>query len=32
MEAILHDKIHIAEAVNVTVISLRDAPKDTWFP
>ena len=27
MEAILHDKIQIAKAVNVTVISLDDAPK-----
>lgn len=27
MQAILHDKIHIAKAVNVTVISLDDAPK-----
>ncbi len=27
MQAILRDKIHIAKAVNVTVISLEDAPK-----
>jgi glutathione-independent formaldehyde dehydrogenase len=27
MEAILHEKIQIAKAVNVTVISLDDAPK-----
>jgi glutathione-independent formaldehyde dehydrogenase len=27
MEAILHDKIQIAKAVNATVISLDDAPK-----
>ncbi len=27
MQAILHDKIRIAEAVNVTVIHLDDAPK-----
>jgi glutathione-independent formaldehyde dehydrogenase len=26
-QAILHDKIHIADAVNVEVISLDDAPK-----
>ena len=27
MQAILHDKIQIARAVNVEVISLADAPK-----
>jgi len=27
MQAILYDKIHIAESVNVTVVSLDDAPK-----
>jgi len=27
MQAILYDKIHIADAVNVTVISIDDAPK-----
>ena len=27
MQAILHDKIQIAKAVNVTVISLDEAPK-----
>jgi glutathione-independent formaldehyde dehydrogenase len=27
MQAILHDKIQIAKAVNVTVISLEEAPK-----
>jgi len=27
MQAILHDKVHIAKAVNATVISLDDAPK-----
>jgi len=27
MQAILHDKIQIAKAVNVTVISLNEAPK-----
>jgi len=27
MQAILHDKIKIAKAVNVTVISLDEAPK-----
>jgi glutathione-independent formaldehyde dehydrogenase len=27
MEAILHDKIQIAKAVNVTVIKLDEAPK-----
>ncbi|WP_152354552.1 formaldehyde dehydrogenase, glutathione-independent [Brachybacterium subflavum] len=27
MEAILHDKVHIADAVNATVISLDDAPR-----
>jgi glutathione-independent formaldehyde dehydrogenase len=27
MQAILHDKIHIAKAVNVTVIKLEDAPQ-----
>jgi glutathione-independent formaldehyde dehydrogenase len=27
MQAILHDKVHIAKAVNATVISLEDAPK-----
>jgi glutathione-independent formaldehyde dehydrogenase len=27
MEAILHDKVHIADAVNVTVITLDDGPK-----
>jgi glutathione-independent formaldehyde dehydrogenase len=27
MEAILHDKVHIAKAVNATVIPLADAPK-----
>ena len=27
MMAILHDKIHIAKAVNATVISLDDAPQ-----
>jgi glutathione-independent formaldehyde dehydrogenase len=27
MQAILHDKIQIAKAVNVTVIRLDDAPK-----
>jgi glutathione-independent formaldehyde dehydrogenase len=27
MEAILHDKVQIAKAVNVTVIKLDDAPK-----
>ena len=27
MQAILHDKIKIAKAVNVTVISLEDGPK-----
>ena len=27
MQAILHDKIQIAKAVNVTVISLDQAPK-----
>jgi hypothetical protein len=32
MQAILHDKIHIAKAVNVTVISLHDAPKNARFP
>ena len=26
MMAILHDKVHIAQAVNATVISLDDAP------
>ena len=29
MQAILHDKIQIAKAVNATVISLDDAPKAT---
>jgi glutathione-independent formaldehyde dehydrogenase len=27
MQAILHDKIQIAKAVNATVISLEEAPK-----
>lgn len=27
MEAILHDKIKIAKAVNATVIALKDAPR-----
>jgi glutathione-independent formaldehyde dehydrogenase len=27
MQAILHDKVQIAKAVNATVISLEDAPK-----
>jgi len=27
MQAILHDKVQIAKAVNATVISLDDAPK-----
>ena len=27
MKAILHDKVHIGDAVNATVISLEDAPK-----
>jgi glutathione-independent formaldehyde dehydrogenase len=27
MQAILHDKIHIAKACNVTCIKLNDAPK-----
>jgi hypothetical protein len=27
MQAILHDKVQIAKACNVTVISLDDAPK-----
>ena len=27
MQVILHDKIHIAKAVNATVISLDEAPK-----
>ena len=27
MQAILHDKVQIAKAVNVTIISLDDAPR-----
>ncbi|MEU6276711.1 hypothetical protein ABZ871_30500 [Streptomyces populi] len=27
MKAILHDRVHIAEAVNATVIGLDDAPR-----
>jgi glutathione-independent formaldehyde dehydrogenase len=27
MQAILHDKVNIAKAVNATVISLKDAPR-----
>jgi glutathione-independent formaldehyde dehydrogenase len=30
MQAILYDKIKIAKAVNVTVITLDDAPKGYW--